>query len=116
MSRVQGLFGDPVGTGNRGDASSQRRQRIAEPGGGQVGTDGFRTGRHRLEAMCLAPRLEMDEIGGVGPQRRGRVGRRLVRLGLGEQEGDARRRRLLTIRKACQLAGSGGAGWSVMAV
>jgi hypothetical protein len=109
MAGVQRMLGDPVRSGDSGDPAAQRRQRVAQASSCQVGTDRLRTGRHRLEIVCLAPSLEMGEIGGIGPQRRGGVGCGLVGLGLRHRQGGARCRRLLVIGQAGQLAGSGGA-------
>ena len=55
---------------------------------------------------CYAPEFRRQM---VGPQRCGRVGRGLVRLGLRHRQGGARCRRLLVVGQAGQLAGSGGA-------
>ena len=49
MARVQRLLGDPVRTCDGGDPAPQGRQGVAETGGGEVGPDGLRGGRHRFE-------------------------------------------------------------------
>jgi hypothetical protein len=54
---VERLTGDTAGTGYGGYAAAQRRQRKSLAGGRQISADDMWGGRHRLEAVLLAPGL-----------------------------------------------------------
>ena len=84
-----------------GYATPQRRQRVAQAGGSEIGADGLRLGRQSLEAVRRAPGAKIIEVGFVGAQGLRRVGGRLVGFGLGECQGGARGRGLV----ACGEAG-----------
>ena len=89
MARVQRLLGHPVCACDGGHATPRRRQRVAQAGGGEIRADGLRLGRHRLEAVRLAPGAEVLEVGLVDTQGLRRVGGRLVGFGFGQCQGGA---------------------------
>ena len=87
------------------DPSPQGREGVAEPGGRQVGPYGLRGRWHRLEAVRLAPGLEVGQIGSIGPEGRLRICRGLVGLGPRHGERAARGGWLLPLGESGQLPG-----------
>jgi hypothetical protein len=67
VARVERLLGHSVCASDGGHATPQRRQRVAQAGGGEIRPDGLRFGRQWLETVCLAPSTKVVEIGLVGP-------------------------------------------------
>ena len=105
MFGVERETGNATGPRNRRDASAQGRHGVAFAGGGQIGADNLRCRRHRRQAILDAPRLEIRQIGGVGSQRRRRIGGVLVCLGFCKRHGGGRARRLGAVQ-AGELAHS----------
>jgi len=58
MARVERLLGDAMRAYNRSHPAQQRRQRVAEAGSGEIGTDGLRLGRSKvgIHALCTRRR------------------------------------------------------------
>ena len=110
MTHVQGMLGNPMRSADGSDSPPERWQGATQAGGGQIGADRFRTGRHRFKPMCLTSGFEIGKVGGAGPQRRRRSGRGLVSLGFRDGEGRLWRWRLLAFGQASHLAGLGSAG------
>ncbi len=103
MPRVERLLGHPMRARDGGHAPPQRRQRVAQAGGGEICSDRLRLGWQWLETVRLAPGAEIVEVGLVGTQGLRRVGGRLVCFRFGECEGSAWGRGLLAFGKTGPL-------------
>ena len=103
MARVERLLGHPVRACDGGHPPPQRRQRVAQAGGGEIRADRFRLGRQWPETVRVAPGTEIVEVGLVGPQGLRRIGGRLVGLGFGQCQGGAWGRGLLAFGEAGPL-------------